>query len=143
MPPHRVAQGAAALLFVCWLALVTDARPVGVCLGRLRGGGVAGADKVSCVLCAQRAGAYAAPGFSFTYCAWPRAHQQARLVGVGIGLSKSGSGGHVVRRLAAGFPAAECGRIFVKVRAFARRLAVRRAGIDRVFLRALILNAAL
>ena len=141
--PHRVAPGAEALLFVCWLALVTDARPVGVCLGRLRGGGVAGADKVSCVLCAQRAGAYAAPGFSFTYCAWPRAHQQARRVGVGIGLSKSGSGGHVVRRLAAGFPAAECGRIFVKVRAFARRLAVRRAGIDRVFLRALILNAAL
>ena len=62
-----------ALLFVCWLALVTDARPVGVCLGRLRGGGVAGADKASCVLCAQRAGAYAAPGFSFTYCAWPGA----------------------------------------------------------------------
>ena len=41
--------------------------------------------------------------------------KEPSIVGVGIGLSKSGSKGHVVRRLAAGFPAARSGNVFVKV----------------------------
>ena len=36
-------------------------------------------------------------------------------VGVGIGLSKSAASGHVVRRLAPGFSAAQSGRISIKV----------------------------
>jgi hypothetical protein len=42
-------------------------------------------------------------------------HATQTIVGVGIGLAKSGTSGHVVRRLAAGFPAAESRQIFIKV----------------------------
>ena len=42
-------------------------------------------------------------------------HATQTTVGVGIGLSKGGTSGHVVRRLAAGFPAAESRQIFIKV----------------------------
>ena len=40
--------------------------------------------------------------------------EPVRNVGVGIGLSKSGAGGHVVRRLTPGFPAEACGHISAK-----------------------------